>query len=624
MTPLLSSRPNAMPVRPSRVAALSVMVTPGIPAAALYNAARKSAGTTPVPDGLAVGAHTGYCAIRREEFTPVRKLTLGRDDLSRPGLGLDPELFLAGVTIVRRSRESDALALSALRLQQLESVLRGVQHRFPDRGPGQHLLARISVRVLSTDWVTTLESVFASWENVFMPTTTVLHLEVPDLAGVAGVSDGELIETMRAWAQTRRMVDAGLATLAGEVAARSTLELGYDGLAQRAGARTADALVSQLTGTTGVEARSLTTVGVMLASPQPWLAAVAGQVSSGELSVGAAAAIQTGLGSPSPSVAADDLADAAAALLTTAGGLPPEKVARRARELRDELDENGVADREAHLRDKRFLRLIPQPDGMTRLFGLLDPESAALVTDAVDAVTSPRRGGPRFVDPAAAARADAIIEDTRSTEQLTLDALVAMVRIAAAADTGRVFGVRKPAVRVHVTLSDLDRRAGTAHLEGQTAAVSTATAERIACTDGLVPILFNNHGAPLKLGHTRRHFTQHQRTILAAIWGGCAAPGCERPPSWTEAHHINEWHKDHGSTNIQDGILLCKHHHLMVHNNHWKIDRSGTHYELVPPPGDRLHPKPIALTPKNPVHRREAPRVFCRSYAGCGSRLRVA
>ncbi|HEU0207145.1 MAG TPA: DUF222 domain-containing protein [Pseudolysinimonas sp.] len=441
-----------------------------------------------------------------------------------------------------------------------------------------------------------------------MPAATLLHLEVPDLQGISGASDGELIEAMLAWARARREVDAGLATLAGVVAARSSLELGHDGLAQRAGARTADGLVSQLTGTTGVEARAITTVGTMMRTPAPWLGEVAARVAAGEVSIGAAAAIQIGLGSPCPTVAADDLADAARSLLTEAGGLPPEKVARHARELRDELDEAGIADRESALHEKRFLRLIPQPDGMTKLIGLLDPESAALVTDAVDAVTSPRRGGPRFVDTDAVQRADAVVNDERSTEQLALDALVEMVRIAAAADDGRVFGVRVPAVRLHVSLADLDRRAGAAHFEGQTIAVSVATAARIGCADGLLPILFDDHGKPLKLGRTKRSFTEHQRTVLAAVWGGCAHPGCDRPPSWTEAHHINEWARDRGNTDIDDGILLCRHHHLLVHNNGWKIQRTGARYELLPRPGDALHPEPITLTPKNPIHRRAIAR----------------
>lgn len=437
-----------------------------------------------------------------------------------------------------------------------------------------------------------------------MPTALMQRLEVPDLGGISGASDEQLISAMRAWAQVRRVVDAGLAALAGEVAARSTVELGYGGLAQRAGARTADGLVSQLTGTSGVEARAITTVGTMMTAPAPWLGEVATRVAAGDVSVGAAAAIQTALGSPSPTVAADDLADAAHSLLGTAGGLPPEKVARHARELRDELDEAGVADREAALREKRFLRLIPQPDGMTRLVGMLDPESAALVTDAVDAVTSPRRGGPRFIDPTAVARADAIVNDPRSTEQLSLDALVQMVRIATAADTGRVFGVRQPAVRVHVTATDMERGSGVAHLEGQTTAVSVRTAQRIACSDGSIGIEFDDSGRPLRLGRRKRTFTDAQKMVLAAIWGGCAHPGCERPPLWTEAHHIDEWHRDHGSTDIEDGILLCRHHHLMVHNNGWNIEREGTGYRLLPPPGEPLHPQPIPLVPKNPVHRR--------------------
>jgi hypothetical protein len=47
---------------------------------------------------------------------------------------VEAELFLAGVTVARRSRESAALTLSAQRLQRLEPVLRGVPHGFPDRG----------------------------------------------------------------------------------------------------------------------------------------------------------------------------------------------------------------------------------------------------------------------------------------------------------------------------------------------------------------------------------------------------------------------------------------------------------------------------------------------------------
>jgi hypothetical protein len=437
-----------------------------------------------------------------------------------------------------------------------------------------------------------------------MTTTTTVTLEVPDLTGVSAVSDELLIEWMQRWAQARRVVDAALAVLAAQVQVRSSLELGYNGLAQRSGARTPDALVAQVTGTSVPEARTMVSVGTLISEPAPWLAEVATHVAAGTVSIGAAAAIQQGLGTPSADVAADDLADAAHRLLTESAGLPPEKVARQARELRDELDADGVADREAALREKRFLRLTPQADGMTRIFGMLDPESAALVTDAIDLVTAPRRGGPRFVDPTEKARADGIVADPRTTEQLALDGLVEMIRIAGAADPGRVFGVRRPAVRVDVSLADLDRRRGAASIEGQSAAVSVATAERLGCGGGFLPILFDGTHA-LDLGRSRRLYSGTQRDVLAAMWGGCAITTCDRPPSWTEAHHIDEWDRDVGRTDVRDGVLLCRHHHMMVHNRGWRIWRSGGEYFLDPPVGDPLHTR-VKLQTKNPVRRRNA------------------
>jgi hypothetical protein len=435
-----------------------------------------------------------------------------------------------------------------------------------------------------------------------MPVTAQLvSIEVPALDDVATVSDEELIERMRAWSEGRRAIDSGMARLAGEVHRRSSLELGYDGLAQRSGARTADALVARITGASGPEARTMVNVGVLMSEPSPWLAEVAGQVSAGGVSIGVAAAIQQGLGSPNADLAADDLADAAHALIAEVGGLPPEKAAKRAREMRDELDAEGVADREAALREKRFLRLTPQADGMTRVFGMLDPESAALVTDAIDLVTAPRRGGPRFVDEAAKARAEQIVNDSRSTEQLALDALVEMVRIAGAADTGRVFGTHRPSVRVHVSQQDLDRGRGAAIIEGQSAAVSTATAERLAC-GGLLPMLFDGT-QPLDLGRVQRLFSAKQRDVLAAIWGGCAVPTCDRSPSWTEAHHILPWEKG-GGTDVGNGILLCRHHHMWVHNRGWKIRRDGGGYYMDPPPGESAGT--LKLEPKNPVARRRS------------------
>ncbi len=429
-----------------------------------------------------------------------------------------------------------------------------------------------------------------------MSSTATQTLVPPDVQRLSEATDVELLDLQAAVAEVRRRVDATAALIAGEVARRSSRELGYDGLAQRSGARTPDALVARVAGVTGAEARDLVQAGAILAGEFSWMTAVADELLAGSVSVGSAAAIQLGLGRPSDDVPAEVLAAAAARVLEQAGSLPPKKVAARARRERDELDEAGVADREALRRDRRFLRLIPRADGMTRIVGLLDPESAALVTDALDCITAPRRGGVRFVDPEQQRRGQAIIDDPRTTEQLAVDALVHMVHLAGGIDDGRVFGGRAPAVRVHVRLADLDRRAGTGHLEGQTAPVSIATVEREVCERGLVPILFDDGGSVLDLGRTQRLFTSRQRIAIAARDGGCIVGECDRPPSWTEAHHIDDWDAHHGRTDVADGVSLCRHHHMWIHNSDARIRRTGALYRIEHADG-----RVDELTSKSPI-----------------------
>ncbi len=267
-----------------------------------------------------------------------------------------------------------------------------------------------------------------------------------------------------------------------------------------------------------------------------------------------------------------------------------DAVTRMAKSVRDTLDRAGVAEREHQLREKRFLTIGPEIDGLRRLSGLLDPESAAIVVSAVDAVTAPRRGGPRFVDPEQQERARAIVDDERTHGQLVLDSVVEMIRIAGESDPGRVFGTTRPAVRVTISLDDLRAEVrgagdGAAHVESSAEPLSAATARRYLCDTGVLPIVFGGRSEILDVGRTERCFTRSQRVALAARDGGCRWPGCDRPPSWTEAHHIDPWSAG-GRTDLADGILLCRHHHMLLHNNGWSVVRSRGpgEFDLVPPP----------------------------------------
>ena len=402
---------------------------------------------------------------------------------------------------------------------------------------------------------------------------------------LASLSDDAVLAGQRILATVRRRVDALAAEYAAEIARRSTREHGHEGLAQRLGARTAAGLVQRLTGSSAREAGELVAA---VAAPGPLCDGVRG----GELSVGQAAAIRGAL--EGLDAATSD--SAAATLAGSSLGLTLEQTRAQARELRDELDAAGILEREEERRERRYLRLFPQPDGMTRLVGLLDPESAARVTAVVDAATSPRRGGPRFVDPAALARAEEIVSDPRTTEQLAVDAVVDVLRAGLAADPDTVPGPTGAPVQILATTA-------TARIAGQSCAVSTQTADRYACTEGIESIAIDRRGQVIDLGRQQRRFNRAQRRALAARDGGCRAPGCDRPASWTEAHHIIPW-SEGGRTDLADGILLCRFHHLLLHNNGWRIEREGGEYWMIPPPSIDPARRRIRMPTKNPLVRR--------------------
>ncbi|MCU1556151.1 MAG: hypothetical protein JWN09_146 [Microbacteriaceae bacterium] len=419
--------------------------------------------------------------------------------------------------------------------------------------------------------------------------------EIPaDPATIGALEHDELLSSLRTIAEVRRVLDARASLVAGEINHRSRRELGYEGLAQRTGFRTPEALIQHETGSTARDASTLVRVDAIvheaLAEPsaEAWLTEVGIAVNDAALSIEAPSAISSGIGGPSAAsgITPGDLAQAANTLLTEASELNADRLFARARDLRDELDAGGIADRERAVHEGRSLRRVRGPNGLSRY--ILDPdlESAAFWDDVYDKLTSPRRGGARFVDEADKRWAGEIAADTRSTEQYMHDSITQLLRIAVHAnstESHRIVGSRTPAVRVLVSADMLAGRAGHGRIEGSDVPISIETIERIACTSGTIAIAFDKNGQAINLGREQRLYSGQQRIALAARDGGCRWTDCDRPPSWAEAHHVKHWQRDRGSTDLADGILLCRHHHMLLHNNHWGIERRGAEYWLIPP-----------------------------------------
>ncbi len=82
-------------------------------------------------------------------------------------------------------------------------------------------------------------------------------------------------------------------------------------------------------------------------------------------------------------------------------------------------------------------------------------------------------------------------------------------------------------------------------------------------------LIENSKGVPLYLGRTTRIATPGQTIALAARDRGCSFPGCDRPPSHCQRHHITDW-ANGGPTDIDNLTLLCGYHHREHAKRGWE------------------------------------------------------
>jgi hypothetical protein len=106
-------------------------------------------------------------------------------------------------------------------------------------------------------------------------------------------------------------------------------------------------------------------------------------------------------------------------------------------------------------------------------------------------------------------------------------------------------------------------------------------------------ILLDEHEVPLAHGRTHRTATAAQRRALAIRDGGCSFPSCATPAAWSDAHHIHHW-LDGGGTDLDNVILLCGHHHRLLHHSDWGARLGADRRpEFVPPATVDLTRTPI-------------------------------
>lgn len=209
---------------------------------------------------------------------------------------------------------------------------------------------------------------------------------------------------------------------------------------------------------------------------------------------------------------------------------------------------------EAAAARKTSLTMGHTADGLCRGRFTIPALHGAILSKAILGLASPTRSDEVVIDPDLPTPVRHGVAFTQLLEALPADALPTV----AGGDITVVV-----TMRLDQLLADLDA-AGVATLDTGTR-ISAGEARRLSCAHRLIPAVLGGASVPLDLGRSRRLHTKAQRLALAQRDRGCTAAGCDRPPALCHAHHAVAW-SDGGVTSVENGRLLCGHHHRRIHD----------------------------------------------------------
>jgi len=158
-------------------------------------------------------------------------------------------------------------------------------------------------------------------------------------------------------------------------------------------------------------------------------------------------------------------------------------------------------------------------------------------------------------------------------------------------------------VLLHVdtdTLTEEGSGLGQSELEDGTR-VSYETSRRLSCDAAVVEIGHARDRSVLDVGRKTRTIPPSVRRALEVRDRGCRFPGCGL--RFTDAHHIKHW-ADGGETSLTNLLLLCGHHHRLLHEEGWKVEWWAEGRAAFIDPKGQTHlgrPRQAPALPADPV-----------------------
>ena len=147
----------------------------------------------------------------------------------------------------------------------------------------------------------------------------------------------------------------------------------------------------------------------------------------------------------------------------------------------------------------------------------------------------------------------------------------------------------RPTVLVHVGADHLiDGAHGIGEIDDHV--LDYPSIHRLTCDAAISRLVMSSDSQPLDIGRSTRTVPEPMRRAVIARDRHCRFPGCRRPARWCDVHHIVHWIDD-GPTKVDNLILLCRHHHTLVHNR-FGLSGSGADPKFTRPDGTHLPNSP--------------------------------
>ena len=265
----------------------------------------------------------------------------------------------------------------------------------------------------------------------------------------------------------------------------------------------------------------------------------------------------------------ESLLDHQTALVEKAEEVDPSRLRQEVKKVEFQVDEER-AKREAEWAYRsRDLRHRQLKDGRGQAEWMMDPETYSSFKVALNAALGPRAK-----------------DEKRNEGQRRSDAMLDLLHRALRGGRLGKTGGQVPHLNITVELETLLRlRDNPGSIAGAGPALYE-TIERHLC-DAAVCITVLDENKVLLAGRERRTFSGPLRRALTLKKQTCDCPGCDRPAEWCEGHHLLSWVLG-GKTLPEEGALLCRYHHRLVHEGGWTFKSEAGEFVLTSPSGEKF------------------------------------